>query len=88
MPEMLATALKGIPRDSYRLMTKMSSQQPAPPQLHRQAMGEGRFVSPEDRDASIKYIGGLGVVDATTIGYKSPAEIDEAIERINTHLNA
>jgi hypothetical protein len=31
---------------------------------------------------------GLGVVDATTIGYKSPAEIDEAIERINTHLNA
>jgi len=27
-------------------------------------------------------------VDAVTIGYKSPAEIDEAIERINTHLNA
>jgi len=51
-------------------------------------MGEGRFVTPEDRDASIKYIMGLGVVDATTIGYKSPAEIDEAIERINTHLNA
>jgi hypothetical protein len=23
-----------------------------------------------------------------TIGYKSPAEVDEAIERINTHLNA
>jgi hypothetical protein len=31
---------------------------------------------------------GLGAVDAITIGYKSPAEIDEAIERINTHLNA
>jgi hypothetical protein len=56
--------------------------------LSMKAMGEGRFVTPEDRDASIKYIMGLGVVDATTIGYKSPAEIDEAIERINTHLNA
>jgi hypothetical protein len=31
---------------------------------------------------------GLGTVDAITIGYKIPAEIDEAIERTNTHLNA
>jgi aryl-alcohol dehydrogenase-like predicted oxidoreductase len=200
MPEMLATALKGIPRDSYRLMTKMGPRQPDPaasidklrtslssdyvdivllhavrtadwPQerertrdaldeakqkkivlahgasvhglvplrvcpgtkwldvallrinhngtmmdnlrgdaqtgdvpevtthvreIHGQGtgvigmkvMGEGRFVTPEDRDASIKYVMGLGVVDSVTIGYKSPAEIDEAIERINTHLNA
>jgi aryl-alcohol dehydrogenase-like predicted oxidoreductase len=56
--------------------------------LSMKAIGEGRFTTPEDRDASIKYIMGLGVVDATTIGYKSPAEIDEAIERIDTHLNA
>lgn len=56
--------------------------------LSMKAIGEGRFTTPEDRDASIKFIMGLGVVDATTIGYKSPAEIDEAIERINTHLNA
>jgi aryl-alcohol dehydrogenase-like predicted oxidoreductase len=56
--------------------------------LGMKIMGEGRFTTPEERDASIKYIIGLGVVDATTIGYKSPAEIDEAIERINTHLNA
>ncbi|MGA2271545.1 MAG: aldo/keto reductase [Bryobacteraceae bacterium] len=200
MPEMLATALKGIPRDSYRLMTKMGPRQPDPAasidklrtalnsdyvdivllhavrtadwphereptrdalsaakqkkivlahgasvhglvplrvcpgtkwldvallrinhngtlmdnirgdaqtgdvlevtthvrEIHGQgtgvlgmkAMGEGRFTTPEDRDASIKYIMGLGVVDAVTIGYKSPAEIDEAIQRINTHLNA
>jgi hypothetical protein len=27
-------------------------------------------------------------VDSVTIGFKSPAEIDEAIERINTHLNS
>jgi hypothetical protein len=30
----------------------------------------------------------LGIVDAVTIGFKSPAEIDEAIARIDTHLNA
>jgi len=52
------------------------------------AMGEGRFTTPEDREASIKYLMGLGAVDSTTIGYKSPAEIDEAIERIYRHLNA
>jgi len=201
MPEMLATALKGIPRDTYRLMTKMGPRQPDPAasidrlrsalgsdyidivllhgirtvdwaqereatrdalsaakqkkivlahgasihglvplrtapgakwlevalcrinhngtmmdnlrgdaqtpgdvpevtthvrEIHAQGtavlgmkiMGEGRFTTPEDRDASIKYVMGLGVVDAVTIGYKSPAEIDEAIERIETHLNA
>jgi len=56
--------------------------------ISMKAMGEGRFTTPEDREASIKYLMGLGAVDSTTIGYKSPAEIDEAIERINTHLNA
>ena len=30
MPEMLAIALKGIPRDTYRLMTKMGPRQPDP----------------------------------------------------------
>jgi len=49
-------------------------------------MGEGRFTTPEQRDASLKYVMNLGTVDAVTIGYKSIAEIDEAIERINAHL--
>jgi hypothetical protein len=30
----------------------------------------------------------LGTVDSVTIGYKSTQEIDEAIDRINTHLNS
>ncbi len=51
-------------------------------------MGEGQFRTPEQRDASIRFVTGLGAVDAMTIGYKSEAEIDEAIERLNTHLNA
>ena len=51
-------------------------------------MGEGRFTQPEQRDKAIRYVMKLGTVDAVTIGYKTTAEIDEAIERINTHLNS
>ena len=51
-------------------------------------MGEGAFKTPEQRDASVKFVMQLGTVDAVTIGYKSTAEIDEAIARANTHLNA
>jgi aryl-alcohol dehydrogenase-like predicted oxidoreductase len=51
-------------------------------------MGEGLFKTPEQRDASIRFVMKLGTVDAVTIGYKSAAEVDEAIERIDAHLNA
>ena len=51
-------------------------------------MGEGQFKTPEQRDASIRFVTRLGAVDAVTIGFKSEAEIDEAIERLTTHLNA
>jgi len=51
-------------------------------------MGEGQFRTPEQRDASVKFVMNLGAVDAVTIGYKSPAEVDEAIDRITTHLNS
>lgn len=65
-------------------------------QIHKQGtgvlgmkiMGEGAFKTPELRDASIQFVMKLGTVDAVTIGLKSPAEIDEAIERMNHHLNA
>ncbi len=50
--------------------------------------GEGQFTSPEDREAALRFVIGLGAVDAVTIGYKSPAEVDEAIERMNRALNA
>jgi len=51
-------------------------------------MGEGAFKDPQTRDASVKFVMQLGTVDAVTIGFKSPAEIDEAIERMGRHLNA
>lgn len=51
-------------------------------------VGEGRFTTPEDRDAALKYAMNLGCVDAVTIGFKNTAEIDEAIERMNRVMNA
>lgn len=56
--------------------------------LGMKIMGEGRFITPEQRDASIKFVMQFGKVDAVTIGFKNTSEIDEAITRMNTHLNA
>lgn len=51
-------------------------------------MGESRFTEARDRDASLQFVLNLGSVDSITIGYKTTGEIDEAVERINTILNA
>ena len=49
-------------------------------------MGEGDFKTPEDREKSIRFVMQSGLIDAVTIGFKSTAEIDEAIQRINSAL--
>lgn len=51
-------------------------------------VGEGSFVTAEDRDASMKFAMNLGCVDAVTLGFKNTAEIDEAIDRMNRVMNA
>jgi hypothetical protein len=51
-------------------------------------VGEGRFTSPADRDAAMKFAMNLGCVDAVTIGFKNTAEIDEAIDRMSRVMNA
>lgn len=64
--------------------------------LHSQGMGvmgmklcgEGRFTRAGDRDAAMKFVTNLGCVDAVTVGFKSTAEVDEAIERVGRVLNA
>jgi len=64
--------------------------------VHRQGMGvismklcgEGRFTAAEDRDAAMKFAMNLGCVDSVTIGFKSTAEIDEAISRMARVMNA
>lgn len=49
-------------------------------------LGEGRFKEPERRDASLKYVLGLGTVDAFIIGFESPEQIDDIIARTNTAI--
>ncbi|HWQ35281.1 MAG TPA: aldo/keto reductase [Blastocatellia bacterium] len=48
--------------------------------------GNGDFTNAEDREKAIRYAMTCGFVDAVVIGFKSPAEIDEAIERVNRAL--
>jgi aryl-alcohol dehydrogenase-like predicted oxidoreductase len=49
-------------------------------------IGNGDFTKPEDREKSIRFTMQSGLVDAVVIGFKSTAEIDEAILRINRAL--
>jgi aryl-alcohol dehydrogenase-like predicted oxidoreductase len=63
-------------------------------QVHSQGMGvismklvgEGQFTSREDRKAAMKFAFNQAGVDCVTVGYKSPAEVDEAIENLNLAL--
>jgi aryl-alcohol dehydrogenase-like predicted oxidoreductase len=49
--------------------------------------GEGQFTNREDRQKALKFAFGTGAVDCVTIGFKSTAEIDEAIENVSLALN-
>jgi len=49
-------------------------------------IGDGDFTDPEDREKSIRFTMQSDLTDAVVIGFKSPAEIDEAIKRINSAL--
>jgi len=49
-------------------------------------VGEGAFTTREDRKAAMKFAFNNAGVDAVTVGYKSIAEIDEAIENLNLAL--
>jgi aryl-alcohol dehydrogenase-like predicted oxidoreductase len=49
-------------------------------------VGEGAFTNREDRKAAMKFAFQNAGVDSVTVGYKSIAEIDEAIENVNLAL--
>jgi predicted aldo/keto reductase-like oxidoreductase len=49
-------------------------------------VGNGEFTQAEDREKAARYVMQSGLVDAVVIGFKSPAEVDEAIERIDRAL--
>lgn len=48
--------------------------------------GEGTFTKREDRQAAMRFAFNNAGVDCVTVGYKSPAEIDEAVENLNLAL--
>lgn len=49
-------------------------------------VGDGDFQNPEDREKAVRYAMSHPEIDAVVIGFKSTAEIDEAIQRINRAL--
>ena len=49
--------------------------------------GNGDFTKPEDREKAVQHAVKCGFVDAMVIGFKSNAEIDEAIGRLNRALS-
>ncbi|MBU6402533.1 MAG: aldo/keto reductase [Verrucomicrobia bacterium] len=51
-------------------------------------IGNGEFVSAEDRERSIRFAMSLPELDAVVIGFKNRGEIDEAIRRMNSALAA
>jgi aryl-alcohol dehydrogenase-like predicted oxidoreductase len=49
-------------------------------------LGEGRFKEPERRDASLRFVLGLGTVDAFIIGFESAEQIDDLLARTASAL--
>jgi predicted aldo/keto reductase-like oxidoreductase len=49
-------------------------------------LGEGAFKEPERRDASLRYVLGLGTVDAFVIGFESPEQVDDILKRTGDAL--
>jgi predicted aldo/keto reductase-like oxidoreductase len=45
--------------------------------LGMKILGEGQFKTPEEQRASLKFVLGLGCVDAFVIGFESPQQIDQ-----------
>lgn len=49
-------------------------------------IGEGSFTTRQDRQAAMRFAFNNAGVDSVTVGFKSTAEIDEAIENLNLAL--
>jgi aryl-alcohol dehydrogenase-like predicted oxidoreductase len=48
--------------------------------------GEGRMKEPERRDASLRFVLGLGTVNAFIIGFESAAQVDDTFTRVEKAL--
>jgi aryl-alcohol dehydrogenase-like predicted oxidoreductase len=50
--------------------------------------GEGRINTAERKDASLRFVLGLGTVDAFIIGFESPEQVDDALARVDAAIKA
>jgi len=50
--------------------------------------GAGKLTRPEDREASMRYVIGQGLVDAMTIGTTAPEQFDDSLQAIGRALRA
>ncbi|WP_165072602.1 aldo/keto reductase [Paludisphaera rhizosphaerae] len=51
-------------------------------------LGEGRITQPEKIDASLKFVLGLGTVDAFIIGFQSTDQVDDILKRTEKAIGA
>ncbi|MBK9137934.1 MAG: aldo/keto reductase [Verrucomicrobia bacterium] len=56
--------------------------------LGMKLVGDGDFTNAEDREKAMQYAMKSGLLDSVVVGFKSTAEIDETIERMNRALAA
>ena len=51
-------------------------------------LGEGRITTPERKDASLRFVLGLGTVDAFIIGFENTGQIDDLLKRTGEAIAA
>ena len=56
--------------------------------LGMKILGEGRVKEPEKKDESLRFVLGLGTVDAFVIGFESTDQVDDLLERTEKALAA
>jgi len=54
--------------------------------LGMKILGEGTFKTPEAQLKSLRFVLGLGCVDAMVIGFESPEQIDQILKHVDTVL--
>ncbi len=50
--------------------------------------GAGKLVGTEQRDASLRFVWGNGLVDAMTIGFEAPAQVDDTTAHLTRILKS
>jgi len=74
------TSMDGTPEDVVAQLSKMHGQRKGV--IGMKLFACGRHVTPEERFQSLKFVLGLDCVDAFTIGFESPEQIDDVLDTI------